>query len=444
MIYREAGQFKTHLRRRPADLPDPPGPRSRWPLLLASAFVARAAARQRVLFSAHPDPVPDPLAGRARPEHPDRATRASSRSAPAAFMAVGAFAATTSSLRIPGHPVLLAFALAGLSPPRSGIAVRPAQPAHQGLLPGGGDAGRAVLRRSGVHQGRLVHQLRPSGVITAQPDGDLRATHRTPRRRSTCWLLSHRRRDGAGGQEPGARRIGRDVDGDPRHGRRRRGDRHPPDPRPSCSRSRSARSTAASPARCARSRYLGTVEPEAFDLDLSFQHPVHGHHRRRWARSWAPSSAARSSSLLPIFAELVRFLDAALRLDVAGERRSNLELMVFGALIIFFLIVEPHGLARLWQIAQGKAAAVAVSALTAWRVHNVRTQASARTWLNGDRRCWCEVAGSVLRRRVQRRAVHSRSCRTGSGPYAAGGSGYLRRRDRLLHAGQLRTAASTA
>jgi len=28
--------------------------------------------------------------------------------------------------------------------------------------------------------------------------------------------------------------------------------------------------------------------------------------------------------------------------------------MVFGALIIFFLIVEPHGLARLWQIAKEK------------------------------------------------------------------------------------------
>ena len=33
---------------------------------------------------------------------------------------------------------------------------------------------------------------------------------------------------------------------------------------------------------------------------------------------------------------------------------SNLQLMVFGGLIIFFLIVEPHGLARLWQIAKEK------------------------------------------------------------------------------------------
>jgi branched-chain amino acid transport system permease protein len=33
---------------------------------------------------------------------------------------------------------------------------------------------------------------------------------------------------------------------------------------------------------------------------------------------------------------------------------TNLEFMIFGALIIFFLIIEPHGLARLWQIAKEK------------------------------------------------------------------------------------------
>ena len=33
---------------------------------------------------------------------------------------------------------------------------------------------------------------------------------------------------------------------------------------------------------------------------------------------------------------------------------TNLEHMIFGGLIIFFLIVEPHGLARLWQITKEK------------------------------------------------------------------------------------------
>jgi branched-chain amino acid transport system permease protein len=33
---------------------------------------------------------------------------------------------------------------------------------------------------------------------------------------------------------------------------------------------------------------------------------------------------------------------------------SHTELMSFGALIVWFLIVEPHGLARLWAIGKQK------------------------------------------------------------------------------------------
>jgi branched-chain amino acid transport system permease protein len=53
--------------------------------------------------------------------------------------------------------------------------------------------------------------------------------------------------------------------------------------------------------------------------------------------------------LLPVF------LNQAVHvLGLPTSVASNLELMVFGALIIFFLIVEPHGLARLWQIGKEK------------------------------------------------------------------------------------------
>ncbi len=55
--------------------------------------------------------------------------------------------------------------------------------------------------------------------------------------------------------------------------------------------------------------------------------------------------------LMPIF--LVNALPAiGIELDVATRR--HIELMLFGGLMIFFLIVEPHGLARLWQIAKEK------------------------------------------------------------------------------------------
>ena len=56
--------------------------------------------------------------------------------------------------------------------------------------------------------------------------------------------------------------------------------------------------------------------------------------------------------LVPIFLTNA----AALRSGSACDRRpqKQIELMVFGGLIVFFLIVEPHGLARLWQIAKEK------------------------------------------------------------------------------------------
>jgi branched-chain amino acid transport system permease protein len=41
-----------------------------------------------------------------------------------------------------------------------------------------------------------------------------------------------------------------------------------------------------------------------------------------------------------------------IEMDIAIQK--DLELMIFGGLIIFFLVVEPHGLARLWQIGKEK------------------------------------------------------------------------------------------
>ena len=41
-------------------------------------------------------------------------------------------------------------------------------------------------------------------------------------------------------------------------------------------------------------------------------------------------------------------------LDIAVVTAKHVEITLMGVLIIFFLIVEPHGLARLWQIAKEK------------------------------------------------------------------------------------------
>jgi branched-chain amino acid transport system permease protein len=41
-------------------------------------------------------------------------------------------------------------------------------------------------------------------------------------------------------------------------------------------------------------------------------------------------------------------------IPISVDMSQHLEVIIFGSLIIFFLIVEPHGLARLWQIAKEK------------------------------------------------------------------------------------------
>ncbi len=55
--------------------------------------------------------------------------------------------------------------------------------------------------------------------------------------------------------------------------------------------------------------------------------------------------------LVPIL--LVNALPA-IGIDIDVATRRHIELMLFGGLMIFFLIVEPHGFARLWQIAKEK------------------------------------------------------------------------------------------
>ena len=55
--------------------------------------------------------------------------------------------------------------------------------------------------------------------------------------------------------------------------------------------------------------------------------------------------------LLPIFLNNV---PAQMGLPIDVDMVTHLEFMIFGALIVFFLIVEPHGFARLWQIGKEK------------------------------------------------------------------------------------------
>jgi branched-chain amino acid transport system permease protein len=100
--------------------------------------------------------------------------------------------------------------------------------------------------------------------------------------------------------------------------------------------------------------YLGTVEPEGFSLDLSFEILfmiiIGG-----VGSILGSFLGAAFIVLLPIFLNLffgwVSHLTGA---EIQHAVLSNVELIIFGGLIVFFLIVEPHGLARLWQIGKEK------------------------------------------------------------------------------------------
>jgi branched-chain amino acid transport system permease protein len=96
--------------------------------------------------------------------------------------------------------------------------------------------------------------------------------------------------------------------------------------------------------------YLGSVEPQAFDLSRSFQILfmiiVGG-----MGSVLGSFLGAAFIVLLPIFLNVT----ARSFFPHAGSSlASNLEIIVFGGLILFFLAVEPHGLARLWQTGKEK------------------------------------------------------------------------------------------
>ncbi|MBM3568601.1 MAG: branched-chain amino acid ABC transporter permease [Alphaproteobacteria bacterium] len=96
--------------------------------------------------------------------------------------------------------------------------------------------------------------------------------------------------------------------------------------------------------------YLGTVEPVAFGINTSFQILfmiiIGG-----LGSILGSFLGAGFIILLPIF---INIAGTGLGLNLSTAFISHMEFIIFGSLIILFLIVEPHGLARLWQIAKEK------------------------------------------------------------------------------------------
>jgi branched-chain amino acid transport system permease protein len=95
---------------------------------------------------------------------------------------------------------------------------------------------------------------------------------------------------------------------------------------------------------------LGSWEPLAFDVNRSFQVLfmiiIGG-----LGTILGSFLGAAFIVLLPI---VLNQLPSWLGIPMSTAMISHLEFMSFGALIVLFLIAEPHGLARLWAIAKEK------------------------------------------------------------------------------------------
>jgi branched-chain amino acid transport system permease protein len=96
--------------------------------------------------------------------------------------------------------------------------------------------------------------------------------------------------------------------------------------------------------------HLGSWEPAAFNIDRSFQllfMVIIG----GLGSIMGSFFGAAFIVILPI---LLDNLPSLLGIPIDTALASHLTFMIFGALIVFFLIVEPHGLARLWSIGKEK------------------------------------------------------------------------------------------
>jgi branched-chain amino acid transport system permease protein len=100
--------------------------------------------------------------------------------------------------------------------------------------------------------------------------------------------------------------------------------------------------------------YLGAWEPAAFSIDMSFRllfMVIIG----GLGSIMGSFFGAAFIVILPIFLnQFLPVLAGLFGISISTAGISHAELMIFGGLIVWFLIVEPHGLAKLWSTGKQK------------------------------------------------------------------------------------------
>jgi branched-chain amino acid transport system permease protein len=100
--------------------------------------------------------------------------------------------------------------------------------------------------------------------------------------------------------------------------------------------------------------YLGAWEPSAFSVDYSFRLLFMVIIGGLGSIMGSFFGAAFIVVLPIVLSQLLPFVAGLFGFSISTTAVSHAELMIFGGLIVWFLIVEPHGLARLWSIGKQK------------------------------------------------------------------------------------------
>ena len=267
----------------------------------------------------------------------------------AGFMAVGAFACYNFMLRIDGMPFLVAVVLSGLSAAAVGMAFGLPSLRIRGLYLAVATLAAQFFIVWAIDKFGWFKNYDPSGVITAQPMIILGNNFNTPQEKylivavivGVLALLAKNMARGSTGRAWMAVRdmdVAAEVMGLPLVRTK-------------------LLAFAISSFYCGVGgalfafAYLGTVEPSAFTIDLSFRILfmiiIGG-----VGTILGSFLGAAFILLLPILLSVIFHL--IFGNAISASVISSVELIIFGVLIITFLIYEPHGMARMWQIIKEK------------------------------------------------------------------------------------------
>ena len=96
--------------------------------------------------------------------------------------------------------------------------------------------------------------------------------------------------------------------------------------------------------------YLCSAEVEVFDINLSFEilfmEIIGG--------LGSISGAFLGAAFIVLFPILITNLPRILGIPINSATVEHFNFMILGALIVLFLIFEPHGLAKIWSIVREK------------------------------------------------------------------------------------------